>query len=136
MPSLLQVMRHLGCLLVASLVINGWLAAAAVAAPQYIQGNYETPQTPQASVTVTYSGAQSAGNLNVVAVGWSDGTTTVQNISDLRGNVYKLAAGPTVIPGVKTQAIYYASNISPSAAGTNKVTVTFGAAVVYPDIRI
>jgi len=35
-----------------------------------------------------------------------------------------------------TQSIYYAKNIAAAAAGANTVTVTFNAAVNYPDIRI
>ena len=40
--------------------------------PTYVQGNSATPQTPQTTVTVPYTAAQTAGNLNVVVVGWND----------------------------------------------------------------
>ena len=112
------------------------LTVPALAAPAFVQANYATPQTPQASVTVAYAGTQTAGNLNVVVVGYSDGSATIQSVSDMVGNVYRLAVGPTVIAGVKTQAIYYSAAIVGSSAGSNRVTVTFGASVKYPDIRI
>src|SRR5262245_28587886 len=46
----------------------------ALTSPSYVQGSYAVPQTPQSTVNVTFSGAQTAGNLNVVVVGWSDTT--------------------------------------------------------------
>src|SRR6185503_20949001 len=45
----------------------------------FVQARYATPQTPQTSVTLAYSGAQTAGNLNVVAIGWDNSTTQVQS---------------------------------------------------------
>src|SRR4030095_7265387 len=36
----------------------------------FVQGNYSVPQTPQATVTVAYTGSQTAGNLDGVAGGW------------------------------------------------------------------
>ena len=101
----------------------------------YVQGNYATPQTPQTTVTVTFTAAQSAGDLNVVAVGWNDSTATVSAIADTCGNAYTLAVGPTVQKGVASQAIYYAKNIASAAAGANSVTVTFNTGAVSPDIR-
>jgi hypothetical protein len=104
------------------------------AAAAYIQGNYKTPQSPQTAVLVPYSVAQTAGNLNVVIVGWSDSTAHVSSVADSAGNVYRLAVGPTVT--TRSQAIYYANNILTPATGMNSVTVTFDVAAVYPDIRI
>ncbi len=49
-------------------------ALAATATPKYIQGNYAVPQTIRRLSTVPYAAAQTAGNLNVVIVGWSDST--------------------------------------------------------------
>ena len=102
----------------------------------YVQGNYATPQSPQSSVTVTFTGAQVAGDLNVIAVGWNDSTATVSSVRDTEGNVYSLAVGPTIQSGIASQSIYYAKNIATAAAGANAVTVTFTSAAVSPDIRI
>jgi len=111
------------------------------AATAFVQGHYATPQTPQASVAVTYRAAQMAGNLNVVIVGWNDSSTSVSSVTDTHGNVYVRAVGPTVQPGPPgsgglSQSIYYAGNIARAAAGGNTVDVRFDAAVAYPDVRI
>src|SRR5262249_45851703 len=51
--------------------------AAATGGPiRFIQGNFQAPQSSPTSVAVTYTAAQSAGDLNVVVVGWNDATTT------------------------------------------------------------
>ncbi len=109
--------------------------AVAEAAPKYIQGNYAVPQTPQTSVTVPYSSAQTAGDLNVVVVGWNDSATHVGSLKDSKGNVYRLAVGPTVT-GALSQSIYYAKNIAAASAAANVVTLNFSGSASYPDIRI
>ena len=91
-----------------------------------------TPQTSTASVPVTYPAAQTAGDLNIVVVGWNDTTSTVQTVKDSAGNNYVRAIGPTAGTGLQ-QSIYYASNI---VGGSNTVTVTFSAAAAFPDVRI
>ncbi len=102
----------------------------------FIQGNYAAPQTSPTSVTVSYTAAQAAGDLNVVVVGWNNSSATVTSVVDSKNNPYTLAVGPTVISGVASQSIYYAKNIASAAAGTNTVTVTFSSAAAFPDIRI
>ena len=102
----------------------------------YIQSNYATPQTPQTTVNVTFTAAQAAGDLNVVAVGWNDSTAIVNSVTDKSGNVYTPAVGPTAISGALSQSIYYAKNILAAAAGANIVTITFSPAAAWPDIRI
>src|SRR3984893_16310179 len=119
-----------------------WLLGTALSVPQghaaiaYIQENYAVPQSPQAQVTVPFTGAQAVGNLNVVVIGWSDATSHVVSVSDTRANVYSAALSPTVQSGIQTQVIYYAAGIAAAAAGANTVTVNFDAAVSYPDVRI
>ncbi|HEY7292623.1 MAG TPA: fibronectin type III domain-containing protein [Vicinamibacterales bacterium] len=102
----------------------------------FVQSNSATPQTSQATVVVPFTGVQSAGDLNVVVVGWNSSVGTVQSVTDSRGNSYALAVGPTVSSGFATQSIYYAANIAAASAGANSVTVTFAAAVPFADIRI
>jgi len=114
---------------------NGFTYNGAVAIA-YVQGNYATPQTAQATVSVKFNAAQIAGDLNVVVVGWNDSTATVSAVADTSGNAYTRAVGPTVISGVESQSIYYAKNIAAAVAGANTVTVTFSTAAVSPDIRI
>ena len=103
-----------------------------LAAPSFVQVKSATPQTPSGSVAVTYPLAQTAGNLNVVVVGWNDTTSTVSMVSDSLGNNYVLAIGPTTGTGLR-QSIYYAAGIK---AGSNTVTVRFNQAAVYVDVRV
>jgi hypothetical protein len=98
----------------------------------FVQVNAATPQTPSTSVAVSYPSAQTAGNLNIVAVGWDDATSAVSSVMDSNGNPYLLAAGPITGTGGR-ESIYYAKNI---AAGSNTVTVTFSNAAVYADVRV
>ncbi len=115
---------------------NGFTYVAPATAITYVQGNFATPQTPQTTVSVTFTTAQVAGDLNVVVVGWNDSTAVVSAVTDSKGNTYTRAVGPTVQSGLASQAIYYAKNIASAAAGTNTVTVTFATAATSPDIRI
>jgi hypothetical protein len=98
----------------------------------FVQVNAATPQTPSASVPVAFGVAQTAGNLNLVVVGWNDTTSTVSSVSDSRGNTYT-QAGTTVTGTGLRQAIYYARNI---AGGSNTVTVGFNQAAAFVDVRI
>ena len=94
------------------------------------------PQGNAASATAKFAAAQSAGDLNVVFIGWNDSTTTINTVMDSKGNVYQLAVGPTKISGLATQAVYYAPNIASAAANANSVTVSFNGSAPYPDLRI
>jgi IPT/TIG domain len=97
----------------------------------FVQVNYKTSNSA-ASLAVPYPSAQTAGNLNIVVVGWNDSTSAVSSVTDSKGNTYLRAIGPTA--GTKlTQSIYYAKNI---VAGSNTVSVTFNTAVLFPDVRV
>jgi Domain of unknown function (DUF1929)/IPT/TIG domain len=98
----------------------------------FIQVASATPQTKMATVSVTYPAAQTAGDLNLVVVGWNDTTATVQSVKDSTGNSYILAIGPTKGTGLQ-QSIYYAANI---VGGATTVTVTFNQSANFADIRI
>jgi hypothetical protein len=98
----------------------------------FVQVASATPQAKTATVNMTYPGSQTAGDLNIVVVGWNDTTSTVQSVKDSAGNAYNLAIGPTKGTGLQ-ESIYYAANI---AGGSNTVTVAFNQAAAAPDIRI
>jgi nitrogen fixation protein FixH len=98
----------------------------------FVQQASSTPQSATATVSVSYPGAQTAEDMNIVVVGWNDTTASVQSVTDSAGNVYRLAIGPTSGAALR-QSIYYAANV---AGGSNTVTVTFSQAAVYPDIRV
>ena len=99
---------------------NGYTYSGTVAI-SFAQVAAATPQSATATVAVTYPAAQTAGDLNVVVVGWNDTAAAVQSVKDSGGNTYNLAIGPTSGSGMQ-QSIYYASRI---VGGSNTVTVTF-----------
>jgi hypothetical protein len=103
-------------------------------AAQFVQVNSATPQTNQSTVAVPYTKSQAAGDLNAVAIGFDDSTSTITSVTDNAGNVYQVAAPLKRGSGV-SQAIYYAKNIKAAAAG-NAVTVQFSGAVPYVDVRV
>jgi YD repeat-containing protein len=84
---------------------------------------------------VTYSGAQSAGNFNVLKVSWADPSASVVSVVDSNGNTYVSAVGPTETGG-SSQSLYYAKNVVAAAAGSNTVTVTFSTPLWYPDLIV
>ncbi len=67
------------------------VARAVATAIAFVQTNDATPQTPVISVSVPYTLAQSAGDLNVVVVGWNDTMAQVASVTDTKGNAYQLA---------------------------------------------
>ncbi|MGH9545849.1 MAG: beta strand repeat-containing protein [Terriglobales bacterium] len=99
----------------------------------FVQLNSAQPTSPAATADVTYALAQTAGNLNLVIIGWADATAQVQSVTDSAGNTYTLAFAPTVGTGL-SQAIYYAKDIA--AAASNTVTITFDVAAQSPDVRV
>jgi PKD repeat protein len=101
----------------------------------FVQIAAADPQSDQSSLSVTYSSAQTAGNTNVVAIGWNSATATITSVVDTKGNVYQPAAPVTRGTGL-SQAVYYATNIAAAPTAANAVTVTFSAAVPFPDIRV
>jgi hypothetical protein len=98
----------------------------------FVQVASATPQAKTETANVTYPGSETAGDLNIVVVGWNDTTSTVQSVKDSAGNSYSLAIGPTKGTGLQ-ESIYYASNI---VGGSDTVTVTFNQAANAPDVRI
>lgn len=122
-------------LLVAGLLANAQVivkGAASAGSPKFVQVSAGTPKSPTSAVVVSYPLAQTAGDLNVIVVGWNDTSASVQSVKDTLGNTYALAAGPT--KGIAlTQSIYYAKNI---LGGSNSVTVTFSQKATSPDVRI
>jgi len=98
----------------------------------FVQVAATDPQSPVSTLSVNFSKAQTAGNLNVVVVGWNDSSSAVQSVTDSLGNHYTLAIGPTVGTGL-SQSVYYATGI---AGGSNAVTVKFSQSATYADVRI
>jgi hypothetical protein len=100
--------------------------------PAFIQQAYSVPQTPQLVVSVSYPQSQTAGNANLLAIGWNDAVATITNVSDSASNIYLIAV-PTFRGNGMSQAIYYCRNIK---SGTNIVTAKFDQPAVFVDLRI
>jgi hypothetical protein len=116
---------------------TSWLFISLMVLPlsaqiNFVQQNNTTSNPSGLSIRVAYRAVQTAGNLNIVVVGWNDTCAAVKSITDSRGNRYTLAVGPTAGTAL-TQSIYYAKNI---AGGSNTVTVTFNRTAAYPDVRV
>ncbi|HUM00108.1 MAG TPA: fibronectin type III domain-containing protein, partial [Mycobacterium sp.] len=109
---------------------------SALATPTFVQKASATPTGSPSTVTVTYAAAQTAGNLNVVIVGWNNTTSTVATVTDSKSNIYQLAVGPTRSGSTESISMYYARSIASAAANGNTVSVHFSGGVPTPDIRI
>jgi PKD repeat protein len=58
----------------------------------FVQVKSSTPQTAQSTVATAFAQAQTAGNLNAVAIGWFDSTGNITSVSDSAGNTYQVGA--------------------------------------------
>ena len=126
--------------------VSGYSATAGVSTSSpsggssiaYVQSAWTSPATATllSPVTTAYPGAQGAGDLNLVFIGWDDVSSTITAVTDSAGNTYTLAVGPTRSGTGGSQAVYAAKNIVAASAGANTVSVTFSTAVLYPDVRV
>lgn len=100
----------------------------------FVQVKSNTSSAAVNTLASTFTNVQAVGNLNVVAISFSDGAVTVTSVVDSLGNTYVLVVGPTR-GGTNSndQYIYYAKNIK---AGANTVTVSLSASVTFVDIRM
>jgi hypothetical protein len=123
---------------------GGWVSGTAcTAAPcvgtacatpiTYVQLGSARTTANGTSLSLTFPQAQNAGDLIVLAVGWTDSTSVVTSVVDTAGNTYAKAVGPTSYSPDLSQSIYYASGIK--AAATNKITVTMNVSAPSLDLR-
>ena len=110
------------------------MQATAQTVPAFVQGNQSVPKASESIVAVPFAALQSAGDLNVVVVGWRNTSVDVQSVVDTNGNTYVLAAGPTLEPEAGAQSVYYAANIV--ASTPNTVTITFTGPAAWADVRM
>jgi hypothetical protein len=124
---------------------GGWASGTPCTSAPCVGGACATPitlvQAPHASTTasgaslsLTFTQANTAGDLIVLAVGWTDTTMSVTSVADTAGNTYTKAIGPNIYSPDLSQLIYYAAGIKAAAAG-NKITVTMSAAANSLDLR-
>ena len=67
------------------------VANAAATPPAFVQVNAAIRRPISPSVAVTYTGAQTAGNTNILAIGWNNATSNITSVTDSAGNTYQLA---------------------------------------------
>lgn len=104
------------------------------AIPKFVQVNSATPQGSASVITATFTGAQTAGDLNIVVIGRNNSTSLVATVTDSKGNTYNNIGGP--VGTNLRQTIAWAKNISAATAGSNTVTVTLDSPAPFPDVRI
>jgi hypothetical protein len=92
-------------------------------------------QAAQAAEEQAVQDRAEAGDTNIVAVGWNDTTSSITSVTDTAGNVYHPAVATFRGNGL-SQAIYYAANVAASPARGSQVTVTFGQAAAFVDLRV
>jgi hypothetical protein len=100
----------------------------------FVQVNNNIDLVNASSVSVTYAAPETAGNMNIVVVGWNDTSSSVLSVTDDNTNTYVLAAA-NAGHGL-SQAIFYARNIVLPNNSTPTVTVTFNQNAGLPDIRV
>ena len=66
------------------------VATTSQALSTFVQSNF----TNRTYVTLPFKSAQTAGNLNVVIVGWGATAASISSVTDSAGNAYTLALGP------------------------------------------
>ncbi|HEV7453916.1 MAG TPA: hypothetical protein VGO07_01520 [Candidatus Saccharimonadales bacterium] len=101
--------------------------------PAFVQIKMNSTVSSVASLGATFNSAQTAGDTNVVIIGWDSAAGTISSVADTASNTYVLAA-PLTRTAALSQAIYYAKNIA--GGGPPNVTVTFSASTVGPDLRM
>jgi hypothetical protein len=85
------------------------------------------------SLSVTFAQTPRAGDLLVIAVGWTDTSANLTGVTDSAGNTYHLAVGPTTYAPDLEQSIWYASGVA--ATASTKITATFNTAAAAVDLR-
>jgi hypothetical protein len=103
----------------------------------FVQAASSSPLGSAASVDATFAQAQNAGDLIVVAVGWTGATSVgVTSVRDSSGNGYAPALAATHISAGIGQALYYSRGIMAAPAGGNTVTIGFSAAAGSPQLVV
>ena len=100
--------------------------------PEFVQENQVTLAAPAGQVTAAYPLPQTAGNANMVIVGWHNSLAYILSVTDSAGNPYH-AAIPSVHGNGLSQAFFFDLNI---AGRSNAVTVKFSQPVALPSLSV
>jgi hypothetical protein len=99
---------------------------------QLAQLTYTSVTTMPVSASATLPGAQTAGDLLVVAIGWQ-GPGTISFVTDSVGDDYEVGAPIAGITN-QDQAIYYALGVHGAGAAANSIQIEFDQVVSFPDL--
>ncbi|MGC2182731.1 MAG: IPT/TIG domain-containing protein [Terriglobales bacterium] len=114
---------------------NAYTYALGTGAINFIQAGDAVAGAATTTLPAQMPTLQTAGNRNVVFIGWADTAAAVSSVTDSEGNTY-VAALPTANGTGVSQAIYYAKNIVGDGVTPNTVTVTFSQGAQFPDVRV
>jgi hypothetical protein len=114
---------------------NAFTSVAGTGLINYVQAATGITSGTVTSMAAAMPKAQTAGNLNIAIVGWSDTVANVSSVTDSEGNTYTAALAPTIGTGV-SQAIYYAKNIVGDTTTPNVITATFDQGAFAADVRV
>jgi hypothetical protein len=102
------------------------------APPMVVYSYINESNSTVTSFTINATNAQTAGNTNVLFIGWNSGSNSILSFSDTSGNTYTGGLGIA-----STTHILIATNINAAAAGANTITVNFtGTGAVEPTFQL
>jgi len=117
------------CLIVAFALL---LAPGLALGQTFVQQAQNLPGT---GTSATFTAAETAGDFNVVIVGWGDQMSSIASVTDDNSNTYILVG--TTGGQNNSQAIYYAKSISVSTTTTPTVSANFVKALAGGcDVRV
>jgi hypothetical protein len=101
-----------------------------MANPTFVQVNNTDPNTSSTSRTCLFTGAQTAGNANVIHIFAGGSSLTINTPTDTKGNTYVLLKNSNLAAPINRLWTYVATNIAVATANSNTVTVTSSAGAV------
>src|ERR1700694_5458000 len=84
------IARAISLPFISAILIGSPALPAQAATPAFVQVAAAVPQSLSVTtISAAYAAAQTAGNLNVVVIGWNDTAARVSTVTDTSGNVSK-----------------------------------------------
>ena len=91
--------------------------------PTFVQANTSGGNVPAGTFTLTYTNAQTAGDTNVIVVGYNTGANPTPTILDTSGNSYVLLQALINAATELSIFMWVCIGIKAAAAGANTVTI-------------
>lgn len=103
--------------------------------PTIVQSNVDD-HVGGTNFTAAFTGAQTAGNTNLVLVAWGDASEAITDLHDSSGNVYTRIGFIQNALFHTTLSVYVSVGIAAAGAGANIVSVTTDVATTFPELYI